>query len=74
MPKLHFYVPQDVAETVKSRARAKGKSLSGYLAELVREQVAGSWPAGFFDDVVGGWKGRPLRRSKQGRLERREKL
>ena len=27
-----------------------------------------------FDEVVGGWEGRPLRRPAQGRSESREKL
>ena len=71
MPLLHFYVAKDVADTLKSRAKANGKSLSSYLAELVRDQVAGDWPAGFFEEVVGGWKGRALRRPRQSRLQDR---
>jgi hypothetical protein len=63
-----------VAQTLNSRARTKGKSRSGSRAVLVRAQVAGRWPADFFEEVVGGWKGRPLRRAKQGPLERRAKL
>ena len=35
MPQLHLYVPEEVAETAKARARAAGKSLSSYLADLV---------------------------------------
>lgn len=74
MPQLHFYVPDDVAEAVKSRAKSQGRSLSGYLAQLVRDEVAAGWPAGFFDEIVGGWRGRPLRRPRQGKAERREEL
>jgi hypothetical protein len=74
MPQLHLYVPDAVAEAVKAHARARGQTLSGYLAKLVEEQVGGDWPTGFFDEVVGGWRGRPLRRARQGRLERRERL
>jgi hypothetical protein len=74
MPQLHLYVPDDVAETARSRAKAAGKSLSSYLADLVVNEVAGEWPEGFFEEVVGGWKGEPLRRPKQGRVERRELL
>lgn len=74
MPRLRFYVAKDVAEALKSRAKAKGKSLSGYLAELVRDHLADDWPAGFFDEIVAGWRGRPLRRPKQGRLEVRDPL
>ena len=74
MPQLHLYLADEVAEAVKARARARGQSLSGYLAKIVEDQVAGDWPRGFFDEVVGGWKGRPLRRGRQGRPERRERL
>ncbi len=74
MPQLHLYVPDDVAETAKSRAKAAGKSLSAYLADLVVNEVAGDWPDGFFEEVVGGWNGKPLERPPQGRVEDREKL
>jgi hypothetical protein len=49
-------------------------TVSGYLAELVRKEVASGWPPGFFDDVVGGWAGKPLRPPPQGRFERRAPL
>jgi len=65
VPQLHVYVPDDVAEAAKSRAKAAGKSLSSYLADLVVNDVAGGWPEGFFEEVVGGWKGEPLQRPKQ---------
>ena len=74
MPQLHVYVPDRVASVVRERARARGKTVSGYLAELVTREVASDWPRGYFDQVVGGWEGRPLRRPAQGRFERREKL
>ena len=57
-----------------TRARAAGKSLSSYLAGLVVHEVAGEWPEGFFEEIVGGWKGEPLQRPKQGRAERRDRL
>lgn len=62
MPQLHLYVPDDVAEAAMSRAKAAGKSLSSYLADLVVNDVADEWPEGFFEEVVGGWKGGPLQR------------
>ena len=74
MPQLHLYVSDEVAEAAKSRAKAAGKSLSSYLADLVVNEVAGEWPEGFFEEVVGGWKGEPLERPKQGRPERRDRL
>ena len=71
---LHLDFPDDVAETAKSRAKAAGKSLSAYLAGLVVNEGGGDWPEGFFEDVVGGWKGDPLERQPQGRIEDREPL
>jgi hypothetical protein len=74
MPQWHLYVPDDVAEIAKSRAKTAGKSLSAYLADLIVGDAAGAWPEGFFEEVVGGWKGEPLRRPMQGRADRRERL
>ena len=74
MPQLHLYVPDRVAGVVRERARARGMTVSGYLAELVTREVASDWPEGYFDQVVGGWEGGPLRRPAQGRFESREEL
>jgi hypothetical protein len=74
MPQLHLYLPEEVAATAKVRAKAAGKSLSSYLADLVVKDVAGEWPEGFFEDIAGGWKGEPIERPKQGRNERRDRL
>jgi hypothetical protein len=73
MTKLHLSIPKDVAEMAKSRAKAAGKSLSSYVADLVRRDVAGDWPEGFFEEVVGGWKGE-LERPEQGCIQNREPL
>jgi hypothetical protein len=74
MPQLHLYVPDAVASLVRQRARALKMTVSGYLAELVRREVAAGWPGGFFDSVVGAWAGKPLRRPPQGRFERRARF
>jgi hypothetical protein len=42
MPQLHLFFPVEVAETAKARAKAAGKSLSSYLADLVVNEVAAS--------------------------------
>ena len=73
MPQLHLYVGEEVAAAVKARARARGLSVSRYLAALVKEDTAKGWPRSFFEEVIGGWKG-SLRRPRQGRQERREAL
>lgn len=66
MPRLNFHVPEDIAEAAKRKAKAAGKSLSSYIADLVMHDVGGEWPEGFFEEVVGGWKGEPLERTDQG--------
>lgn len=63
----------EVAESAKARAKAAGKSLSAYLADLVVNEVAGDWPDDFFYEVVGGWQGDPFERPKQGCAERRKR-
>ncbi len=74
MPQLHLYLPKEIDEEVRRRAEATGTSVSRYLADLVRSQVADEWPAGFFDEVVGGWVGEPLERPLQPRPEVRNGL
>lgn len=63
----HLYpcVSDDIAEAVKAKAEAAGKSLSSYLAGLIVRDAAREWPEGFFEEVVGGWKGEPLERPRQ---------
>jgi len=74
MPQLHFYVPEAVAKELRARARAAGLPVSRYLATVVGGEANRGWPPGFFEEVVGRWRGRPLRRTPQGRLEQRETL
>lgn len=72
MPQLHTYVPKSLAERVAARAKARGIPVSRYVADLIRRDVELGWPDDFFERVAGGWKGAPLRRAPQGRLEDRE--
>ena len=74
MPQLHFYVPQELADRIQQEAQAAQKSVSSYLAELVKREMAPAWPDGFFDEVVGGWQGVPLQRAPQGEYEQRATL
>jgi hypothetical protein len=74
VPQLHLYVPEDVASLVRQRARSRRKTVSSFLAEIVCREVAGGWPPGYFDEVVGGWAGKSLHRPAQGRFERRASL
>lgn len=74
MPQLHCYVAEDVAEVIRRRARARGLSVSQYLAHLAEQDAAIGWPPGYFEHVIGGWKGDPLVRPPQGEYEERERL
>lgn len=69
MPQLHLYVPDELAAEIARRAEARGLSVSRYLADLVRAEVAGGWPEDFFGSVVGGWAGPALERAPQPPLE-----
>ena len=62
MRRLTLEVSDDVAETAKARAKAAGKSLSAYVADLIVNDIARNWPEDFFEEVVGGWRGDPLER------------
>ncbi len=74
MPQLHFYVPEDIAKQLRARARAAGMSVSRFLATVVGGHTKRGWPPGYFEEVVGGWRGKPLRRPPQGKPEGREAL
>ncbi len=74
MAQIHFYVPQPIEAKIRRRAQAAGLSLSRYVADLVQRQIGDSWPANYFERIVGGWQGQPLERSPQGAFEQREKL
>jgi hypothetical protein len=71
MPQLHFYVPDDVAETLRAKAKAENKSLSKYLAETVQRDVRQGWPEGYFTEVAGSWIG-DFERPEQLPLEERD--
>ncbi len=74
MPQLHFYVPETTAAVLRARARNLGQPLSKYLAGIVRRELGGDWPEGFFTELPGSWAGGPLVRAEPGEYERREPL
>lgn len=45
MAQVTLYLDDETAESMKKAARAAGLSRSRWLARLVRQQVAGQWPA-----------------------------
>jgi hypothetical protein len=72
MTQLHCYVPDNIAQQVQRRANEAGLSLSRYLAELVKRDVAvqADWPEAYFDNF-GTWEGAPLERPEQLPVEDR---
>ena len=62
MTRLHCYVPDEVANRLKDRARQAGMPVSRYLAALIRKDTETTWPEGYFD-LFGGWQGEPLSRT-----------
>jgi hypothetical protein len=48
--------------------------VSRHLAEIIRRDVGEGRPPGFFDAVVGGWKGEPVVSSPQDPFEVRDDL
>ena len=74
MAQLHLYLPDELAEEVKARAKAQGLTVSAYLASIVRGRMTDQWPKDFFSRVVGGWVGEPLERPEQPAFERRENI
>ena len=74
MPQLHLYVSKELADQVKERAKSDKRTVSQYLADLVKKEVADEWPPDFFERLVGGWEGEPLERPPQLPYETREEL
>ena len=72
MSQMHFYVPDAVAARLRERARARGMSVSQYLAGIIHREMKDDWPEAYFEEVAGGWQGRSLRRAPQGRHDARE--
>ncbi len=74
MPQIHCYVSKETSAQLKKRAESRGLSVSAYLRQLVAGEVQNRWPKGFFEEVVGGWKGKPLERPPQGDWDERESV
>ncbi|MCF6205205.1 MAG: hypothetical protein L3J59_16335 [Methylococcaceae bacterium] len=73
MAQLHFYIPDQLAEKVKAKAEHSHLTVSKYLANLIKKEVANDWPEGYFE-LFGSWEGDALQRPEQGDFENREEL
>lgn len=57
MAQLNVYVPDELEEKIKSVAQQEGKSVSSFLAELIRDKFAPKeWKKDFLK-VLGRWEG-----------------
>ncbi len=74
MAQIHCYVPDDIAAQLGQKADKKHLSVSKYLANLVKKDIASSWPDDYFEQVFGQWQGETLKRPEQGQYETRESL
>ena len=58
MSQLNFYVPDEVEEQIRKAAQNEGKSISAFLAELVKSKFPShQWSQDFFSSVFGQWDG-----------------
>ncbi len=74
MTQLQIELPDEVAVQVRRQAESRGLSVSRFLTDLVAREVGKGWPKGFFEEVVGGWKGESLERPAPLTLEKREEF
>jgi hypothetical protein len=58
MSQLNFYVSDEIEDKIRQEAKSCGKSISSYLASLVKNHVQKEeWKDGFFKKVCGAWEG-----------------
>ena len=58
MSQLNFYVPDDLEAQIKKAAKSEGKSISAFLADLVKSKFKPKmWSENFFKNIAGGWSG-----------------
>lgn len=58
MAQVNFYIPDPLEKKLRKEAKSSGKSLSAFLAELIRFRLEREeWDPEFFDKFFGGWKG-----------------
>jgi hypothetical protein len=58
MSQLNFYVPDDVEAQIRAAAKSEGKTISAFLAELVKANFPSPrWADDFFSSVLGKWEG-----------------
>lgn len=57
MPQLSLYLPEEEMEVLRRDSANANKSLSKYVAGLIRDaSVNPSWPVGYWTEVYGSLK------------------
>ena len=63
---------REIALDVEASSRAEVVSSETVFSQLT--SLSKGWMPGFFEEVIGGWVGEPLKRAEQGEYEIREPL
>ena len=76
MGQLTIYIDNDIEKKVNNMVKKSGMSKSKWVAELIREKTANSWPDSVIQ-LAGAWKDMPTAediRKNMGRDADREKI
>jgi hypothetical protein len=49
MPQLSLYLDAETMALMQQGAELERQSMSGYVADLIREKVGNHWPKGYWD-------------------------
>lgn len=49
MPPVTIYLPADLVDAARKRARERNRSLSAWVSGLIRDAAAPEWPPSFVD-------------------------
>ena len=63
---------REIVVDVEASSRAEIVSSETVFSQLT--SLSKGWMPGFFEEVIGGWVGEPLKRAEQGEYEIREPL
>jgi uncharacterized protein YllA (UPF0747 family) len=73
MPQLRFTVSEEIATKLRKKAAERNWNLSKYIAEIVKKEVdVDGWPEGYFEQVVGSWKGQGIEEPEDLPLQERD--
>ena len=76
MGQLTIYIDKDIEKKVNNMVKKSGMSKSKWVAELIREKTANSWPDSVIQ-LAGAWKDMPKAEDIRKNMDRdadREKI